>query len=193
MKHKVLLITALVLLGIVVAVGYTAAGQDIKLEINGALISPDAAPHIQNGRVFVPVRFISEVFGADVNWDPATSTVKIILEPAAAGPGLAGGAVLSSSLTQERRTLTFPNDTNQEVNDLHVELKPACGVADPGPFGDFTGGETSVIDFSNPANNVQPGANVRIGFIPPGRKDQVKIEKWYWTKDGKQVGAVHTK
>lgn len=37
----------------------------------------DAAPYIKNGRTLVPVRAISESFGADVLWDAETKTVNI--------------------------------------------------------------------------------------------------------------------
>lgn len=35
----------------------------------------EAAPYTKNGRIYVPVRLFSEVFGADVQWDPSTRTV----------------------------------------------------------------------------------------------------------------------
>jgi len=35
----------------------------------------DVAPRIENGRTFVPVRFIGEVFGADFNWDEKNQKV----------------------------------------------------------------------------------------------------------------------
>jgi len=37
----------------------------------------DVAPLIQDGRTLLPVRFISESLGADVNWDEATSEVTL--------------------------------------------------------------------------------------------------------------------
>jgi hypothetical protein len=44
---------------------------------NGETIKLDASPFIENGRTMVPVRFISEAFGATVNWEPP-KTVTII-------------------------------------------------------------------------------------------------------------------
>lgn len=35
----------------------------------------EGAPYTKKGRVYVPVRFFSEAFGADVKWDPNTRTV----------------------------------------------------------------------------------------------------------------------
>lgn len=48
------------------------------LVINGAVGQQlDAAPYIRNGRTMVPLRAISEVFRADVVWDPPTRTITI--------------------------------------------------------------------------------------------------------------------
>ncbi|HOV50326.1 MAG TPA: ABC transporter substrate-binding protein [Candidatus Cryosericum sp.] len=47
--------------------------------LNGVQQKIDAAPEIVNGRTFVPIRLISETFGADVAWDNASRTVTIKL------------------------------------------------------------------------------------------------------------------
>ena len=47
--------------------------------INSQITSIDAAPTIRNSRTFVPVRFISEAFGANVEWDPVFQMVTITL------------------------------------------------------------------------------------------------------------------
>ena len=56
----------------------------IKLQIgartaykNGSSINIDVPVHIVNGRTLVPLRVISEVFGADVSWDGNTQIVNI--------------------------------------------------------------------------------------------------------------------
>ncbi|BAL81638.1 stalk domain-containing protein [Caldisericum exile] len=46
--------------------------------VNGKEIQIDVAPYIVNGRTLVPIRFISDVFGADVIWNSQTKTVLII-------------------------------------------------------------------------------------------------------------------
>ncbi len=48
-----------------------------KVSVNGVDNSIDVAPMIKNERTFVPLRFISESFDNDVNWDKDTRTVKI--------------------------------------------------------------------------------------------------------------------
>jgi hypothetical protein len=45
--------------------------------VNGEVVSLDAAPVIVNNRTLVPLRFISESFGANVKWDPVLRIVEI--------------------------------------------------------------------------------------------------------------------
>ncbi|MCH5186283.1 MAG: hypothetical protein J1F64_09210, partial [Oscillospiraceae bacterium] len=48
--------------------------------INGEAATLDSAPVIIDGRTLVPVRFISEAIGAQVDWDAASSTAIIALD-----------------------------------------------------------------------------------------------------------------
>jgi hypothetical protein len=52
-------------------------GKNIAF-VNGKEIKLDVVPYIVNGRTLVPIRFISETFGAEVVWDGTTKTVTII-------------------------------------------------------------------------------------------------------------------
>ena len=45
-------------------------GQNVA-EIDGQLISLDQSPVVINGRTLVPLRFVAEASGANVEWDPA--------------------------------------------------------------------------------------------------------------------------
>lgn len=45
--------------------------------VNDNFITLNAAPYVENGRTFVPVRFVSETLDADVKWDELTKTVII--------------------------------------------------------------------------------------------------------------------
>lgn len=58
---------------IVLAIGSATA------TVNGASTGLDVAPEILGGRTFVPIRFIAETFGADVNWLAATQGITITL------------------------------------------------------------------------------------------------------------------
>lgn len=45
--------------------------------VDGNSVKLDAPPKIMSGRTFVPIRFISETFGATVDWDGTTKTITI--------------------------------------------------------------------------------------------------------------------
>jgi hypothetical protein len=49
--------------------------------VDNSIVKLDAPPKIINGRTLVPIRFISETFGAEVLWDGATKTVTIVYKP----------------------------------------------------------------------------------------------------------------
>lgn len=49
-------------------------------EVNGAKKKLAVPAEIVNGRILVPIRFTAENFGADVEWNPNTYTVRISLE-----------------------------------------------------------------------------------------------------------------
>jgi len=55
-----------------------------KAAIDGKTVYLDAAPYIYQGRTFVPLRFIAEAAGAEVEWKESTQEVIIDFEPAAA-------------------------------------------------------------------------------------------------------------
>ncbi|MHB0886412.1 MAG: N-acetylmuramoyl-L-alanine amidase [Bacillota bacterium] len=56
-----------------------AAAARVKLVINGTVVSSDVAPSITNSRVMVPIRVISEHFGATVGYETKTRTVTVVL------------------------------------------------------------------------------------------------------------------
>jgi hypothetical protein len=70
--------------GITITLGDHTIGLQIgnaTAVIDGSIVSLSAAPYIKNGRTMVPLRVISEAFGGDVRWDPATRTITIVYLP----------------------------------------------------------------------------------------------------------------
>jgi len=45
--------------------------------VNGALVISDAAPFIQQGRTMVPLRFVGESFGFEVEWIPSEEKISV--------------------------------------------------------------------------------------------------------------------
>lgn len=57
--------------------GITAMADDIKINVNGEYIETDTSPVIENDRVLVPVRAISESLNCDVAWDVEKRAVSV--------------------------------------------------------------------------------------------------------------------
>jgi hypothetical protein len=49
--------------------------------VNGMEVTLDVAPSLENSTTFVPIRFISEAFGARVEWFADTRHIKITYTP----------------------------------------------------------------------------------------------------------------
>lgn len=56
----------------------TINDNNIKIYINNELTQVDPKPFIQDGRTYVPIRFIAENFGASVDWEENEKRVTII-------------------------------------------------------------------------------------------------------------------
>ena len=72
------LVMGMALLLLVSGVVYAAHHDMIMIHIDGKHMETDVAPQIVDGRTLVPIRFIAENFGADVNWVAETRKVEIV-------------------------------------------------------------------------------------------------------------------
>jgi len=70
MRNRWLVIMVTGVLAVAIATEALAASP-IKLVINGREIKPDVPPQLINGRTMVPVRWVAETLGAEVEWDKA--------------------------------------------------------------------------------------------------------------------------
>lgn len=206
MKKKPLVILVLTLIGLLAVVGYTLAGQAVSVLVNGSPLQSDVPPAIQDGRIMAPIRPVAEALGADVQWDGATNTARITLGEPTTPPESTGTETRLIALEKKidgiidtlkfvptansASTKTFVNTNRTAVNDLHLELVQACFVDDSGPFGDYNGGGTTTIDFSNPENDIQQGGSAKIKLS--STSSRITIKQWWWTKDGVRVGPVNT-
>jgi len=76
LRSGVVLLLALALV-LPMAAGTFAADAPIKLIVNGVEISPDVPPQTINGRTMVPVRWVSEALGAQVDWNAEKQAVLV--------------------------------------------------------------------------------------------------------------------
>ncbi|MCX6083669.1 MAG: BMP family ABC transporter substrate-binding protein [Caldiserica bacterium] len=89
MKRFVSLLVVLAMIaGLTAGVSHTTAATTTTLVLtigkvdymlNGTTKKGDQAPVITDSRTFVPIRLVSEAFGADVNYDAATKKVAVLL------------------------------------------------------------------------------------------------------------------
>ncbi|MSU00268.1 N-acetylmuramoyl-L-alanine amidase family protein [Tissierella pigra] len=91
MKKWKVILPLFVLLFIFSQIGYAAAGNKIQVSINGTKVSVKPVPIIMDGqaintefpsfvysdRTLVPIRFVSESYGAEVGWDQKTKTATV--------------------------------------------------------------------------------------------------------------------
>lgn len=68
----------------------TSKSDQIQLIVNGKVVQPDVAPRVIDGRTLVPVRWVAEALGAQVDWNE-TARVVIIT-----GAGRTGVTVIPS-------------------------------------------------------------------------------------------------
>lgn len=76
MKNKWLVIVGTGIL-VVTITTVALAASNIKLIVNGREVKPDVPPQLVNGRAMVPVRWVAEALGAQVDWEASTQTVRI--------------------------------------------------------------------------------------------------------------------
>lgn len=80
MKKKwIIIVGAVLLVGIFTTIAF--ADNPIKLFVNGQEIKPDVPPQLINGRTMVPIRWVAEALGADVQWDAKNQQVKVSQPP----------------------------------------------------------------------------------------------------------------
>jgi len=79
MKKKWLTVIGAVILATAITT-VAFAPSPIKLVVNGQEIKPDVPPHLINGRTMVPIRWVAEALGADVQWDERSNAVVITKE-----------------------------------------------------------------------------------------------------------------
>lgn len=97
--------------------------------------------------------------------------------------------------SKEGKQFTFTNTTGQAANDLHLTLSKATHpinlVADPvtgvkkvgGVFENYPSQDVSSHDYKTGGAGVAAGGSVTIQF-----NENTRINKWYWTFNGKRVG-----
>jgi regulator of replication initiation timing len=100
--------------------------------VDGVLKTLDAAPNIVAGRTLVPIRFVSEGLGANVNWDGSTKAITITMDSISYLNNQISvleneNNSLKSKISQLEKSNQSLDEQNQllqkKVNELEEELK----------------------------------------------------------------------
>jgi regulator of replication initiation timing len=100
--------------------------------VDGVLKTLDAAPNIVAGRTLVPIRFVSEGLGANVNWDGSTKAITITMDSISYLKNQISvleneNNSLKSKISQLEKSNQSLDEQNQllqkKVNELEEELK----------------------------------------------------------------------
>jgi len=77
LKRFIILVILLALVTIFMPQYDAVAASEVFVTVNGEFVQfPDQKPFIDNGRTFVPLRFVSEALGCKVTWENNTAGVK---------------------------------------------------------------------------------------------------------------------
>lgn len=77
MSKKFLITAAVLALALLMVGGLVFAGYQITIMIDGREVESDVAPQLVQDRTLVPIRVITEHFGAEVGWVQEAMTVEI--------------------------------------------------------------------------------------------------------------------
>ncbi len=77
MRQKLVFTTVLFFIALLSYPFKTYAEDPIKIIVNGKELQPDVPAMIIDGRTLVPVRFVAEALGVQVEWDGRTNTAMI--------------------------------------------------------------------------------------------------------------------
>ena len=107
----------------------------VSVRVNGALVEfePENRPFIMDGRTFLPVRAVADLFGADVDFDTVTNTVLLT----------GGGAAVATGAPTLLQTTLFEVQTSHGGNVTPTPVVTIMGNAHLDALvWDFTGGES---------------------------------------------------
>ncbi|CAM3917752.1 family 10 glycosylhydrolase [Cohnella lubricantis] len=182
----------------------TGSGMTIQMTagkqeavVNGATVKLDASVEVKNGRVMVPLRFISEKLGLLVGWNQATQTVSLTSRGSGNGSAQAPGAISERTVVRGAwlssiYNLDWPSDDSynnasqqQEeyrkqlddlqamgINTVYVQVRPSGDALYP----------SSLVPWSKFLTGTQgkdPGYDPLAFMIEETHSRGMKFEAWF--------------
>ncbi|MDR0862180.1 MAG: copper amine oxidase N-terminal domain-containing protein [Oscillospiraceae bacterium] len=115
MKRNVIVFILAVLLLASLAAPTSAVDERVIVVLNGVTLSPSPAPFIRNDRTMIPLRFIAEAMGYDVEWvSGATSLITVT--------DAARGVTVIASVTGDAFTLS--RKVGDDVREIVMDVSP---------------------------------------------------------------------
>ena len=132
--------------------------------------------------------------------EPLLAGLEDFFAAAEGHPGLAlghqfggpGSVAFEVGAFQTQSTFTFPNNTPDPANDLHVKFKQAVTVftnpdtGDADVWQDIDGNGTTSMDFSNPTAAVPAAGSSTLKFR--STSNDIEVKEWWWTVNGVRSG-----
>ncbi|WP_051569359.1 protease complex subunit PrcB family protein [Alkaliphilus transvaalensis] len=103
MKKLVLLLSFIMIFTL--SVPASASNHEIKVRLNGELVTFDVPPILVEGRVLVPTRGLFEKLGAKVLWDSGNSTVTIETDD----------QIVILQIDNKQATISFPSASKEAI------------------------------------------------------------------------------
>jgi len=109
-----------------------------KAWINGPEVEIDTAPVVVQNRTLVPLRFVAEALGAEVNWNATMRVVTITYTPYTRKPiggtitygSIAEPVILNPILSTDTASAMVHDRTNWGLLRLNLEFQPMNAIAD---------------------------------------------------------------
>lgn len=113
------------LTGIILAATLPALAQQssIKLIVNGKEVPCYPPPQMINNRVFVPIRFVAEAIGANVNWDGERNAVVITSSQSSLGPIQSSQSADARSKTSDSQLIRAKLNEKVALGNVEVVVK----------------------------------------------------------------------
>ena len=92
-------------------------------EVNGKAEELLSAPELKNGRTMIPLRFISENFGASVSYDDATERITVIKES-----GVGSSSIVESGVTNKKIGDSFYGWSMNNPVDMQMDYRSFDGL-----------------------------------------------------------------
>lgn len=98
---------------ILTATSIFAASSEIGLIVDGKEVKPDVSPQIVDGRVMVPIRWVSEALGAEVEWDEENR--QVIVQSKNDSSNAASLKAELNEIPAPKEEIRFEDATDEEI------------------------------------------------------------------------------